>query len=148
MCSSDLFNTAVSSSRRKSRKAHFSAPSSVRRVLMSTHLSKDLRLKHNLRALPIRKGDEVQIVTGTYKGTEGKVTQVYRRRWVIHIERLNREKKNGAFVNIGVQPSNCVITKLHLDKDRQALISRKTANKSKDKGKHEGMDTVPVAEQD
>ena len=54
----------------------------------------------------------------------------------------------GAFVNIGVQPSNCVITKLHLDKDRQALIARKTANKSKDKGKHEGLDTVPVAGQD
>lgn len=62
---------------------------------MSTHLSKELRGKHSIRALPIRKGDEVQIVRGTYKGSEGKVTQVYRRRWVIHIERLNREKKNG-----------------------------------------------------
>ena len=62
---------------------------------MSSHLSKELRGKHNLRSLPIRKGDEIQIVRGTYKGTEGKVTQVYRRKWVIHIERLNREKKNG-----------------------------------------------------
>ena len=35
-------NTNLSSSRRKSRKAHFSAPSSVRRVIMSAPLSKGL----------------------------------------------------------------------------------------------------------
>ena len=39
----------VSSHRRKSRKAHFSAPSSVRRVIMSAPLSKELREKHNVR---------------------------------------------------------------------------------------------------
>lgn len=33
-------NTNLSSSRRKSRKAHFQAPSSVRRVIMSAPLSK------------------------------------------------------------------------------------------------------------
>jgi len=36
-------------SRRKSRKAHFSAPSSVRRTIMSAPLSKELREKHNVR---------------------------------------------------------------------------------------------------
>lgn len=39
----------VSSSRRKSRKAHFSAPSSVRRKIMSSSLAKDLRGKYNVR---------------------------------------------------------------------------------------------------
>ena len=38
----------VSSSRRKSRKAHFSAPSSVRRKIMSSSLSKELRGKHSV----------------------------------------------------------------------------------------------------
>ena len=38
-----------SSSRRKSRKAHFSAPSSVRRKIMSSALAKDLRAKYNVR---------------------------------------------------------------------------------------------------
>lgn len=38
----------VSSSRRKSRKAHFDAPSSIRRKIMSAALSKDLRGKHNV----------------------------------------------------------------------------------------------------
>ena len=30
------------------------------------------------------------------QGKEGKVMQVYRKKWVIHIERVNREKVNGA----------------------------------------------------
>jgi hypothetical protein len=30
------------------------------------------------------------------QGKEGKVTAVYRRKWVIHIERVTREKTNGA----------------------------------------------------
>jgi hypothetical protein len=39
----------VSSSRRKSRKAHFAAPSSIRRKIMSSALAKDLRTKYNVR---------------------------------------------------------------------------------------------------
>jgi large subunit ribosomal protein L26e len=38
----------------------------------------------------------VQVVRGTYKGREGKVVQVYHRRWVIHVERITREKVNGS----------------------------------------------------
>ena len=43
------FYPDYSSSRRKSRKAHFAAPSSVRRKIMSSALSKELRGKHNVR---------------------------------------------------------------------------------------------------
>lgn len=45
--------------------------------------------------MPVRREDEVHIVRGTYKGREGKVIQVYRRKWVIHVERVTREKVNG-----------------------------------------------------
>ncbi|KAF9918794.1 60S ribosomal protein L26A [Lobosporangium transversale] len=119
----------VSSSRRKSRKAHFSAPSDLRRKIMSASLSKELREKHSTRSIPIRKDDEVLIVRGTYKGREGKVVQVYRRKWVIHVERVNREKANGASVPVGIHPSKVVVTKLHLDKDRKAILERKDRSK-------------------
>ncbi|KAF5357903.1 hypothetical protein D9756_001411 [Leucocoprinus leucothites] len=123
------YNPDVSSSRRKSRKAHFSAPSSVRRKIMSSGLSKDLRAKHNTRSLPIRKDDEVRIVRGKYKGREGKVTQVYRKKWVIHVDRVQRDKSNGASAPIGIHPSNVVITQIKLDKDRRAILERKDRNK-------------------
>merc|ERR1740117_1497800 len=101
---------------------------------MSVALSKDLRNKYSVRSLPIRKDDEVMIVRGHYHDREGKVTEVYRRKWVIHVERVTRDKANGQTVQIGIRPSKCVITRLKLDKDRKALLQRK--NRSEKKGKH------------
>ncbi|CAM8997040.1 unnamed protein product [Rhodiola kirilowii] len=111
------YNPRVTSSRRKNRKAHFTAPSSVRRVLMSAPLTTELRTKYNVRSMPIRKDDEVQVVRGTFKGRDGKV--------------------NGTTVNVGVDPSKVVITKLRLDKDRKSLLERKAKGRAvadKEKG--------------
>eukprot|EP00656_Telonema_subtile_P003966 TRINITY_DN117_c0_g1_i10.p2 TRINITY_DN117_c0_g1~~TRINITY_DN117_c0_g1_i10.p2 ORF type:complete len:145 (-),score=46.74 TRINITY_DN117_c0_g1_i10:73-507(-) len=127
------FSNSVTSSRRKTRKAHFTAPSSVRRKIMSAHLNKELSHKHHVKSMPIRKDDEVLVVRGDYKAREGKVIQVYRKKYVIHIERVTREKSNGSTVNIGIHPSNVVITKLKLDKDRRAILERKNTQKA-DKG--------------
>merc|ERR1711912_119086 len=129
------FSANVSSSRRKSRKAHFTAPSSVRRKIMSAHLNKDLSSKYHVKSMPIRKDDEVIVVRGSHRGREGKVIQVYRKKYVIHIERVTREKSNGSTVNVGIHPSNVVITKLKLDKDRRSILERKNTTKELAKGK-------------
>lgn len=55
------FNKHVTSDRSKNRKRHFSAPSHIRRKLMSAPLSKELKQKYNVRTMPIRKDDEVQV---------------------------------------------------------------------------------------
>ncbi|TNV72962.1 hypothetical protein FGO68_gene1438 [Halteria grandinella] len=110
---------SVSSQRRKSRKAHFSAPSSIRRKIMSSHLSKDLRTKYEVRSIPVRKGDTVKIMRGTNKGREGKVQAVYRKKWA----------------QIPIHPSNCVITTLKIDKDRKAILEKKK-RVAKQKNKH------------
>ncbi|ODH26778.1 ribosomal protein L24 [Paracoccidioides brasiliensis] len=151
-------NSDLASSRRKSRKAHFSAPSSERRVIMSAPLSKELREKHNenqeekfvklelraiakryiflehlyliwfgnnqVRSIPIRKDDEVTIIRGSNKGREGKITSVYRLKYVVHVERVTRDKSNGQSVPIGIHPSKVVITKLKIDKDRESILER------------------------
>lgn len=85
----------VSSQRRKSRKAHFTAPSNLRRKIMSCHLSKDLKTKYDVRSIPVRKGDTVKVMRGTFKGREGKVITCYRKKWCIHVEKITREKTNG-----------------------------------------------------
>ena len=60
---------------------------------MSAPLSKELRQKHNVRSLPIRKDDEVMVVRGHFKGQQtGKVVQVFRKKFVVHVERMQREK--------------------------------------------------------
>lgn len=129
----------VSSSRRKCRKAHFTAPSHVRRQMMAAPLSKELRTKYDVRSLPIRKDDEVVVTRGTYKGREGKVVQVYRRRWVIHVERIQREKVNGQSVFVGICPSKVAITKVKIDKNRQELLKRKAAGKTALKSRQNAM---------
>ena len=85
----------VTTSRRKNRSAHFNAPSHIRYKLMSANLHKDLRTKHGIRSLPVRKDDEVQIVRGKFRDTKGKITEVYRRRWCLYIEKVTNMKKNG-----------------------------------------------------
>lgn len=44
----------VTSSRRKQRRALFNAPSHVKYRLMTATLSKELRQKYGVRALPVR----------------------------------------------------------------------------------------------
>lgn len=101
---------------------------------MSAPLSQELRTKYGARSIPVRKDDEVTIVRGTYKGREGKVVQVYRKKWVIHVERITREKVNGATVNVGIDPSKVIISKVKMDKGRRRILERKGGDKS-NKGK-------------
>jgi large subunit ribosomal protein L26e len=134
----------VSSSRRKCRKAHFAADSTSKRKIMSAPLSDELQKAHGVRALPVRKGDEVMVVRGTYKNRDGKVIQVYRKKYIIHVERIQKEKNNGATVMIGLHPSKCVITKIHLeDLDRKRILKRK--NRTAEAGASTGKDNVVMA---
>lgn len=119
----------VTSSRRKQRKAHFNAPSSERRIRMSATLSSDLRKRFGIRSVPIRKNDEVLIAHGKHQSKEGKVTLVSRSKYIIHVEKITRDKVNGQPVNIGIHPSNVIITKLQADKNRDALIERRSKAK-------------------
>merc|ERR1719399_2659458 len=105
---------------------------------MSAPLSKDPRTKYSVRSLPIRRDDEVMIMRGHYHDREGKVTQVYRKKWVIHVDRVTRDKANGQTTQVGIRPSKVMITKLKLDKDRKALLERK--NRTKAKGKYKEGD--------
>lgn len=41
------------------------------------------------------------------------------------IYRCTKDKANGQSVNIGIDPSNVVITKLKIDKSRKAILERK-----------------------
>lgn len=125
----------VSSSRRTQRKNLYSAPSNIRRKIMSCRLSKELRTEHKVRNLPVRKNDVVKILKGKAKNKSGKITAVYRRKWCIHVDKISRDKQNGQPVNLPIKPSNCVIETLHLDKDRKDLIQRASAAARKDKNK-------------
>jgi len=96
---------------------------------MSAALSKELRDKHSVRSVPIRKDDEILVIRGTHKGREGKVQSVYRLKNVIHVERLSRDKANGQAIPVGLSSSQVVVTKLKLDKQREQLLERVKAGR-------------------
>ncbi len=133
------YSTAVTSSRRKNRKAHFSAHSEARRKLMSANLSKELQARYGVRSMPVRKDDEILIARGMYKTREGKITACYRKKMVVHVANITREKANGATVPVGIPASSLIITKLKMDKDRKATLERK---KRGDKGSDVAMSNV------
>lgn len=118
---------------------------------MSAPLSTELRAKHRVRSLPIRRDDEVVVVRGSFKGREGKVIACYRRKYVIHVERLTCEKANQMSVPVGIHPSNVVITKPKMDRCRQIILNRKDREAKSDKGKFSEGDVasaMPIADVD
>ncbi|XP_008583360.1 PREDICTED: 60S ribosomal protein L26-like [Galeopterus variegatus] len=120
------FDPFVTSDQSKNHKRHFSAPSHIRREIMSSPLSKELRQKYNVPSMTIRKDDEVQVVRGHYKGQQiGKVVHVYRKKYVIYIEWVQWEKANGTSVQVGIHPSKVVIASLKLDKDGKKILEQK-----------------------
>merc|ERR1712021_139891 len=139
-------NKNVSSSSKKQRKRHFTAPSHIRRKPMAAPLSKDLRSKYGVKNIPIRKDDEVQVVRGHYKGQQvGKVVQCYRKKFCVYIERIQREKANGASVYVGIHPSKVCIVKLKMDKDRKLVLDRRAKGRAEATGKDKGKYTEETA---
>ncbi|XP_037361171.1 60S ribosomal protein L26-like [Talpa occidentalis] len=133
------FNPFVTSDRSKNRQRHFNAPSHIHRKIMSSPLSKEPRQTYNVRSVPIRKDDEVQVVRGHCKGQQiGKVAQVYWKNYGIYVERAQREKANSTTVHAGTHPRKVVITRLKLDKDCKKILERKAKSRpvGKEKGKY------------
>eukprot|EP00761_Pharyngomonas_kirbyi_P007716 gb/GECH01007726.1/.p1 GENE.gb/GECH01007726.1/~~gb/GECH01007726.1/.p1 ORF type:complete len:157 (+),score=30.26 gb/GECH01007726.1/:1-471(+) len=136
---------------KKQRKRHFTAPSHIRRRIMSSHLSPELKKKHNVRTMPVRKDDEVRIMVGKkgVKGTlEGKVVACMRKNYAIHIDGYTREKANGTTVHIPVHPSNVMITKLKMTKDRKDILQRRAAGRAESLRRLGRLDSGKYSESD
>ncbi len=115
-----------SSQPRKQRRALFNAPLHKRQKLMSALLSPELRKQYGIRNLPVRKGDEVVIMRGSFKGHRGKVVRVDLRRMRIYVDGVTIKNARGEPRYYPIHPSNVMIVSLNLDdKARREIIERK-----------------------
>ncbi|MCD6402955.1 MAG: 50S ribosomal protein L24 [Candidatus Aenigmarchaeota archaeon] len=113
---------------RKQRKFLYNADLHLRRKLMSAHLSEELRKKYNRRSFPVRKGDEVEIMRGQFKGKKGKVAKVDVQKYKVYVEGVTRKKVDGTEVLVPIHPSNLKIISLNLDDDRRVkALERKVS---------------------
>lgn len=104
---------------RKQRKYRYRAPLHIRHKFISATLDKKLREEFKKRSLPLRKGDEVLVMRGEFKGKIGKVSSVNLKKMKIFVEGIKRKKASGQEVEIPIDPSNVKITKLNLDDKRR-----------------------------
>jgi len=111
---------------RKQRKFVHNADQHLRRKMLSAHLSKELREKYHRRSFPVRKGDEVQIMRGKFKGKKGKVAKVDYKKYRIYIEGITIKKADGTERMFPIHPSNAMIVSLDLsDKKRVEALEKK-----------------------
>lgn len=120
------FSTSWKASKqgRKQRKFVAQAPQHIKQKLLSSHLSKELRVKYARRAFQLRKGDTVKVMNGEYKGKSGKVSIVDLYKLRVAIEGLQITKKDGSKVNVSFVPSNLLIIEMNTD-DKKRLDSLK-----------------------
>ncbi|XP_037368386.1 60S ribosomal protein L26-like [Talpa occidentalis] len=133
------FNPFVTSDQSKNCKRHFPVPSHIHRMILSSPVSKELRQKYSVCSMPIQKDDDVHVARGHYKEQQiGKVVQVYRKKYIIYIERVQWKKANGTVIHVGIHPSEVVISRLKLDKDRRKILKHKAKSHQvgKEKGKY------------
>jgi large subunit ribosomal protein L24 len=136
------FNTSWVSSiqPRKQRKFRVNAPFHIRHNFLSAHLSKELRVKHKTRSLPLRKGDEVVVMRGTFAKQKGKVLKVDVKKLKATIEGLTRKKADGTKINVYFDPSKLQIVALKLDDSRRLNKTGKSESK-KSEEKHNAPNT-------
>jgi large subunit ribosomal protein L24 len=104
---------------RKQRKRMFNATLNVKQKLVAAHLSKEMKTQLKKRSLPIRKGDEVKVLRGKFKGTSGKVTKVDLKRAEIFVDSIKRKRINGEETQVAIHPSNFVITNADMNDSKR-----------------------------
>jgi len=118
----------ASKQKRKQIKYRFNVSLHIRKKMISAHLSKELRKKYSRRNFPLRKGDLVKVMRGSFKGKTGKINIVDLKKLKVSVEGLQRQKKDGTKINIFLDPSNLQIIELNLtDKKRIKSLERKNA---------------------
>jgi len=128
----------ASKQKRKQRKYLANAPLHIKHKLMGSNLSKILRKKHGKRSFPIRKGDNVKVMRGKFKGKTGKINKVDLMKLRVSVEGLQTQKKDGTKVEVYFKPSNLQIQELILDDKKRMKnkplekVSKKVEEKKKE----------------
>ena len=111
---------------RKQRKYRYNAPLHKKHKFLSANLSKELRKKYGKRSLPLRKGDEVLVMRGSFKKKKAKVQNIINRK--VLLEGIQRTKKEGTKVPVFFNPRALQIVSLNLE-DKKRLEDLKKEEK-------------------
>ncbi len=117
---------------RRQRRFRFNAELHQRQHFVHAHIDEALKKKLGIKrnTVQISKGDSVKVVSGSKKGTTGKVTKVNLRKGRVLIDSLMRKNAKGKESGVPISVSNVYITDLVLtDKIRAAKLKVAAAQK-------------------
>jgi len=119
----------ASSQKRKKVKYAANAPLHIKKKLVNSNLSKELRKKYGKRSISLRKGDVVRIMRGKFKTKQGKIVSIRLKQSRIEVEGIQTKKMDGSKVNVSLRPSNLQIIELNTEDPRRKL-KQKTEEKN------------------
>ncbi|VVB51889.1 50S ribosomal protein L24 [uncultured archaeon] len=121
----------TSSQPRKQRVWARDAPLHKKQKMVVSSLSAELRKKYGRRSLPVRKGDVVKVLSGSFKGVSGQVTRVELKTLKVYVAGVTVKKSDNTDVERPLRSSQLQITELELDDaQRREMLERtmKTEN--------------------
>ncbi len=129
---------------RKQVKFRANAPNHIKRKFMGSPLDKALREKYGRRTIEVRKGDEVKIMRGKFKGKQGKVGQVDVKNTRLQVEGIQRVKAGGEKMITWFHPSKVKIIILNTDDARRLKSSKKVVKETVKKEEKKVVKSAPV----
>ena len=106
--------TTRSSSPRRQRRALYNATTFERRRRMTVPLSRDLRKRFGRRSVPVRKGDTVRVLSGSFVGREERVAKVNRRDYSVTLDNVTLKTAEEKLKPLALRTSHLVLTRLNL----------------------------------
>jgi large subunit ribosomal protein L24 len=118
--------TPISQLPRKQRKAVFTAHNFARRRFLTVPLSRELRQKYGRRQLPVRKGDTVRVISGSYEGQEERVAKIDTRSRTVTLDNITLKKADQKLKALPVRPNHLLLTRLNLSDSWRRRILKVT----------------------
>ena len=127
---------------RQQRKAVYTADTFERRKRMAVPLSRELRRRYGRRQVPVRKGDTVRILSGSYVGREERVAKVDRRSYSVTLDNVTGKTADAKLKPLPIRTSHLLLTKLNLaDPWRRRVL--KVPDSEAPSETEEGADAAP-----
>jgi len=91
---------------------------------MAVPLSRELRTRFHRRSIPVRKGDTVRILSGSYVGSEERVARVDRRSYTVILNNITLKTGEQKQKPLPIRTAHLLLTKLNLsDAWRRRILS-------------------------
>jgi large subunit ribosomal protein L24 len=99
---------------RRQRKSVYEASTFERHILMTVPLSRELRRRFHRRAVPLRKGDTVMVMSGSFVGREERVAKIDRRGYSVTLDNVTLKTGEAKLKPLAIKTSHLLLTKLNL----------------------------------